>query len=87
MRYISPMPNRFSIHPSIDSSNGLDVKKMSRIHAHKTLTLFEGIPINKDLKFISNIKEFPLFTSNFHLFHCTSWLANTNDIGGKKGTR
>lgn len=25
MRYISPMPNRFSIHPSIDSSNGPDV--------------------------------------------------------------
>lgn len=31
---------------------------------------FKKRPINKDWKFISNIKEFPLFTFNFHLFRC-----------------
>lgn len=52
-------------------------KKRKRPHAiiyiekcHEYIRSPQKHLINKVPRFISNIKEFPLFTSNFHLFHC-----------------
>lgn len=75
--YRSPFP--LSPYPTIRPDVIMYIEKMSPIHAQCTHFVRKH-PINKDLKFIRNIKEFPLFTSNFHLFHCTSSLAEAKDI-------